>query len=718
MTKASVIAISLTLYFFTKEFIMSTVTEAFGSLVFNDATMKEKLPKETYKAMQRTIKNGKHLDLEVANVVANAMKDWAIEKGATHYTHWFQPMTGITAEKHDSFISPTDNGKIIMEFSGKELVRGEPDASSFPSGGLRATFEARGYTAWDPSSYAFIKGKTLCIPTAFCSYGGEALDKKTPLLRSMERINKQALRVLRLFGNTDVTSVKTTVGAEQEYFLVTKEMFDKRKDLIYTGRTLFGAKSPKGQELDDHYFGSIKPRVAAFMNDVNEELWKLGVLAKTEHNEVAPAQHELAPIFTTTNIAADHNQLTMEILQNVAKKHGLVCLLHEKPFAGVNGSGKHNNWSLSTDTGMNLLEPGETPYENAQFLLFLSAVIKAVDEYQDLLRISVASAGNDHRLGANEAPPAVVSMFIGDELGDVLKAIENESAYDVKEKELLRIGVHILPKFPKDTTDRNRTSPFAFTGNKFEFRMLGSSASVSDANTVLNTAVAEELKGFADALENTDNFEETLHNLIRDTIRSHKRIIFNGNGYDDSWISEASKRGLLNLKTTPDALEHFLDEKNVKLFTDNKIFSETELKSRHEIMLENYCKIINIEALTMVDMARKEILPAVSKYIKSLAETAVLMKEAVAGADNSVECELITKLSALNSSALAKVKKLEVSISGAKSIAEYEALAMYYKDTVIPAMNELRIVCDETETLTAEDFWPLPSYGDMLFGVR
>ncbi len=697
---------------------MNTVTEAFGSLVFNDITMREKLPKETYKAMQRTIKNGKRLDLEVANVVANAMKDWAIEKGATHYTHWFQPMTGITAEKHDSFISPNDDGKIIMEFSGKELVKGESDASSFPSGGLRATFEARGYTAWDPSSYAFIKDKTLCIPTAFCSYGGEALDKKTPLLRSMERINKQALRVLRLFGNTDVTSVKTTVGAEQEYFLISKDMFDRRKDLIYTGRTLFGAKSPKGQELDDHYFGSIKPKVAAFMDEVDDRLWKLGVLAKTEHNEAAPAQHELAPIFTTTNIAADHNQLTMEVLQNVAKKHGLVCLLHEKPFEGVNGSGKHNNWSISTNTGVNLLEPGETPYENAQFLLFLCAVIKATDEYQDLLRISVASAGNDHRLGANEAPPAIVSMFLGDELGEMLDAIENENAYGGKEKELLRIGVHILPKFPKDTTDRNRTSPFAFTGNKFEFRMLGSSASVSDVNTIINTAVAEELKSFADILENTDSFEDTLHNLIRDTIKAHKRILFNGNGYDDAWVKEAEGRGLLNLRTTPDALSHYLDEKNIKLFSDNQIFSETELKSRYEIMLESYSKIVNIEALTMIDMAKKEILPAVSKYVKSLAKTAILIKEISPSADNSFEQELVEKLTALNASAFKKLKKLEDDVLKAKAICGNDKRANFYKDVIIPDMNELRTVCDEAETLTAEEFWPFPTYGDLLFGVR
>lgn len=697
---------------------MSTITEAFGSYVFNDTTMKNKLPKETYRAMQSTIKNGKRLDPEVANIVANAMKDWAIEKGATHFTHWFQPMTGITAEKHDSFISPSTDGNVITEFSGKELVRGESDASSFPSGGLRATFEARGYTTWDPSSYAFIKDKTLCIPTAFCSFGGEALDKKTPLLRSMEVINKQTIRILRLFGNSDVSSVKTTVGAEQEYFLIPKELFDKRKDLIYTGRTLFGAKSPKGQELDDHYFGSIKPKIAAFMNDVDNALWKLGVLAKTEHNEAAPSQHELAPIFTTTNIAADHNQLTMEILQNVAKKHGLVCLLHEKPFSGVNGSGKHNNWSISTNTGVNLFEPGETPSENAQFLLFLSAVIKAVDEYQDLLRISVASAGNDHRLGANEAPPAIVSMFMGDELTDILNAIEHESVYDCKEKELLRIGVHILPRFTKDTTDRNRTSPFAFTGNKFEFRMLGSSASVSDANTVINTAVAKVLKGFADILENAENFEEALHNLVRDTIKKHKRIIFNGNGYDDAWVKEAEARGLYNLKTTPDALAHFLDDKNVKLFTENKIFSEAELRSRHEIMLENYCKIINIEALTMINMAKKEILPAVSSYVQSLSKTITLLKSACPDATADFEKDIVKRLSKINSSAYLLANSLEAKLDMAKSFDCSAERSMFYKNTVIPAMNELRAACDEAESLTAEDFWPLPSYGDMLFGIR
>ena len=588
---------------------MKNIPELFGSLVFNDTVMKARLPKETYRLLKRTMADGKHLDLSVANVVANAMKDWATENGATHFTHWFQPLTGVTAEKHDSFIAPADDGKVIMEFSGKELVRGEPDASSFPSGGLRSTFEARGYTAWDPTSYAFIKDDTLCIPTAFCSYGGEALDKKTPLLRSMEAINKQALRVLKLFGS-DATSVKTTVGPEQEYFLIDQKVYEERPDLIYCGRTLFGAKPPKGQELDDHYFGSIKPRVAAFMRELDEELWKLGVLAKTEHNEVAPAQHELAPIFATTNIACDHNQLTMELMKNIARKHGLVCLLHEKPFAGVNGSGKHNNWSISTNTGVNLLEPGETPHENAQFILFLCAVIKAVDEYQDMLRISVASAGNDHRLGASEAPPAVVSIFLGSELTEILDSMENDSSYDAKEKTPLRIGVHVLPKFPKDTTDRNRTSPFAFTGNKFEFRMPGSSLSVAGVNVVLNTAVAKELEGFADILEGAEDFQSALHALIAKTIKEHKRIIFNGNGYDDAWIKEATEvRGLSNLKTTPDAISHLLDKKNVELFTSLKVFSETEMRSRYDIFMENYCKIIKIEALTMVEMAEKQFMP-------------------------------------------------------------------------------------------------------------
>ena len=695
---------------------MSTVAEIFGSHVFNDAVMKQRLPKETYRALQQANKIGKRLDVEVANVVANAMKDWAIEQGATHYTHWFQPMTGITAEKHDSFISPTDDGHVIMEFSGKELIQGEPDASSFPSGGLRATFEARGYTAWDPTSYAFIKDGVLCIPTAFCSYGGEALDKKTPLLRSMQAINKQALRVLHLFGNKDVVSVKTTVGPEQEYFLITKEMYDQRKDLIYTGRTLYGAKPPKGQELEDHYFGVIKPRVAAFMKDLNEELWKLGVLAKTEHNEVAPAQHELAPIFTTTNIATDHNQLTMELMQKIAKKHDLVCLLHEKPFAGVNGSGKHNNWSISTDTGVNLLNPGETPAENAQFLLFLAAVIKAVDEYQDLLRISVASAGNDHRLGANEAPPAVVSMFLGDELNGILESIKSDTPYGSKEKELLKIGVHVLPRFPKDSTDRNRTSPFAFTGNKFEFRMLGSSASIADANIVLNTAVAEELKEFADILESAADFESELHTLIRDTIREHDRIIFNGNGYDDAWIREAEKRGLLNLKTTPDCLPYLLKEKNIRLFTTHKVFSETELRSRYEIMQENYCKVLNIEALTMIDMARKDILPAVSAYSTSLAET-VLTKSEV-GVDATYEKELAQTVSSLTASLYGKVKALEDALIHVKDYSDSAELSMYYKDSVFAAMSALRAVADQLETLTSAEFWPYPSYGDLLFSVR
>ena len=696
----------------------SKVTEIFGSMVFNDAVMRERLPKETYKALQRTMQNGKRLDSAMATVIANAMKDWAVEKGATHFTHWFQPMTGITAEKHDSFISPAADGKVIMEFSGKELVRGEPDASSFPSGGLRATFEARGYTAWDPTSYVFIKDGVLCIPTAFYSYGGEALDKKTPLLRSMEAINRQALRVLRLFGNGDVAMVRTTVGPEQEYFLIDKEMYDKRKDLIFTGRTLFGAKPPKGQELEDHYFGAIKPRVAAFMKDLNDELWKLGVLAKTEHNEVAPAQHELAPIFTTTNIATDHNQLTMEIMQKVAKKHGMVCLLHEKPFDGVNGSGKHDNWSISTDTGVNLLDPGETPAENAQFLLFLCAVIKAVDDYQDLLRISVASAGNDHRLGANEAPPAVVSIFLGDELTAILKAIETDTPYDGKEKEVLKVGVHTLPRFPKDNTDRNRTSPFAFTGNKFEFRMLGSNASVSNPNVVLNTAVAEELKEFADELEGAENFEAAIHDLIQKVIREHKRIIFNGNGYDEAWLVEAEKRGLLNLRTTPDAWSRFLDPKNVALFTTHKVLSETEMHSRYEINMENYCKVLNIEATTMADMARKDILPAVSSYGAALAENALSKKSVSGKADCSYEEELTEEISALTGRLYQEVKALETAEAEAKAISDVGAQAMDYKDKVLPAMADLRKTADTLETITAAEYWPYPSYGDILFSVR
>ena len=642
---------------------MKTVPDYFGCLVFDDRVMKAKLSTGVYRSLKRTIDEGRSLNNDVANAVAEAMKDWAVENGATHFTHWFQPLTGITAEKHDSFISPAPDGRVIMEFSGKELIKGEPDASSFPSGGLRATFEARGYTAWDPTSYAFIKDKTLCIPTAFCSYGGEALDKKTPLLRSMQALNKQAMRILKLFGNEDVKCVRTSVGPEQEYFLVDKEMYEQRKDLRFTGRTLFGAKPPKGQEMDDHYFGVIKPRVAAYMADLNEELWKLGILAKTEHNEVAPAQHELAPIYSTTNIATDHNQITMEIMQKVAAKHGLVCLLHEKPFAGVNGSGKHNNWSMATDTGVNLLTPGETPYENAQFLLFLCAVIKAVDDYQDLLRLSVASAGNDHRLGANEAPPAVVSVFLGDELTEVLEAIESDAPYSGAEKTVMKLGVHVLPKFFRDTTDRNRTSPFAFTGNKFEFRMLGSANSIACTNIMLNAAVAESLKSYADRLEGVEDFETALHDLIKKTIKDHKRIIFNGNGYDDAWIKEATEeRGLLNLRTTPDALPTLLDKKNVEMLTAHKIFSEAEIESRYEITLENYCKTVNIEGLTMVDMARKEIIPAVEKYVADIAAAYSAKKNSVAGISVKYEEEMLKKLSVLVDEMDAAVKELELAL--------------------------------------------------------
>lgn len=697
---------------------MTSTAAIFGSMVFDDDTMEARLPKDTYRLLQKTIKEGKHLDLSVANVVANAMKDWAIEKGATHYTHWFQPMTGITAEKHDSFIAPRNGGKVILEFSGKELIRGEPDASSFPSGGLRATFEARGYTAWDATSYAFIKDGVLCIPTVFCSYGGEALDQKTALLRSMELIGKQALRVLKLFGHNDVKSVKTTVGPEQEYFLVDKELYDKRPDLVYTGRTLFGARSPKGQELDDHYFGAIKPRILAFMKELDEELWKLGVLAKTEHNEAAPAQHEMAPIFTTTNIAADHNQLAMELMQKVAKKHGMVCLLHEKPFAGVNGSGKHNNWSMSTDTGINLLDSGDTPYDNAQFLLFLSAVLKAVDEYQDLLRISVASAGNDHRLGSNEAPPAIVSMFIGTDLEEVLDAIEKGVHYDAKEQTLMRIGVHTLPKFPKDTTDRNRTSPFAFTGNKFEFRMLGSSASISFTNTVINTIVAEELRQFADELESADNFEASLHELIKKTVTDHKRIIFNGDGYDDAWVNEAARRGLHNLPTTPDAISHMLDDKNVELFTKNNVFTRAELASRRDIAFENYCKIIHIEALTMIDMARNDILPSVSKYSAEIARNAREKLDLMPSFDCSYEKETLEKLSELSSRAYKVLKQLETDLADANAVDDFGELAMIYKDKICVDMEALREPIDEIELLSSSEYRPYPSYGELLFGIR
>ncbi len=698
---------------------MKKVTENFGKMVFDDRVMKATLSAKVYASVKKTIDEGAELDLAVANAVATAMKDWAVANGATHYTHWFQPLTGITAEKHDSFISPSPDGGVIMEFSGKELIKGEPDASSFPSGGLRATFEARGYTAWDPTSYAFIKGTTLCIPTAFCSYGGEALDKKTPLLRSMEALNKQAIRILRLFGNKDVKYVRTSVGPEQEYFLVDKEMYDKRPDLIYTGRTLFGSKPPKGQEMDDHYFGVIKPRVAAFMEELNDELWKLGILAKTEHNEVAPAQHELAPIYATTNIATDHNQLTMEIMQKVASRHGLVCLLHEKPFAGVNGSGKHNNWSMTTDTGVNLLTPGETPYENAQFLLLLCAVIKAVDDYQDLLRISVATAGNDHRLGANEAPPAVVSMFLGDELSAILEAIETDTPYLAAKKTKMKLGVDVLPKFTRDTTDRNRTSPFAFTGNKFEFRALGSSNSIACVNIMLNAAVAESLKIYADRLEGAEDFSTALHEMIKKTIKDHKRIIFNGNGYDDSWIEEATKkRGLLNYRTTADCMPHLLDKKNVDMLTAHHIYTKAELQARMEIMLENYCKTIIIEATTMVDMVKKDILPAVSGYVYDLAKTAKTKLEV----DSSITCgyekSTIKKLSELTDRISVEVETLEdivVKIADYDDICE-EAYAI--RDNLLSQMSILRLACDEAETMCSKKYWPYPSYGDLLFGVR
>ena len=698
---------------------MKNISDYFGCLVFDDRVMKANLSSKVYQSLKKTIDEGAQLDISVANAVAAAMKEWAVSHGATHYTHWFQPLTGITAEKHDSFISPSPDGGVIMEFSGKELIQGEPDASSFPSGGLRATFEARGYTAWDPTSYAFIKGKTLCIPTAFCSYGGEALDKKTPLLRSMEALNKQALRILHLFGNDDVKCVRTSVGPEQEYFLIDKEMYDKRPDLRFTGRTLFGAKPPKGQEMDDHYFGVIKPRVAAYMEELNEELWKLGILAKTEHNEVAPAQHELAPIYSTTNIATDHNQLTMEIMQKVAAKHGLVCLLHEKPFAGVNGSGKHNNWSMATDTGVNLLSPGETPYENAQFLLFLCAVIKAVDDYQDLLRLSVATAGNDHRLGANEAPPAVVSMFLGDELNAVLEAIENNTPYAGAEKMQMKLGVDVLPKFNRDTTDRNRTSPFAFTGNKFEFRMLGSSNSIACANIMLNSAVAESLKIYADRLEKAENFEEALTETLRKTIKDHKHIIFNGNGYDDTWIKEATeKRGLLNYRTTPDCMPHLLDEKNVKMLTSHGVFSEEELKSRCDIMLENYCKTVVIEANTMVDMAKTEIAPAVDSYTMELAKT-ITAKKAV---DDTLPCSyesgLLKKLSKLTDRIAIKTEELENALVELHNAEGIISEANMIRDVVLVKMGELRLACDEAETVTAKKYWPFPTYGDLLFGVR
>ena len=696
---------------------MKDIPKLFGSMVFNDTVMQSKLPKETYKALKKTIAQGRHLELDIANVVASAMKDWAIEKGATHFTHWFQPMTGITAEKHDSFISPAGDGKIIMEFSGKELVRGEPDASSFPSGGLRATFEARGYTAWDPTSYAFIKDGSLCIPTAFCSYSGQALDKKTPLLRSMEAIDKQAMRILKLFGNTTAKRVITTVGPEQEYFLIDKDMYLKRPDLIYCGRTLFGAKPPKGQELEDHYFGAIKPKVSEFMKDLEEELWKLGVYAKTKHNEVSPAQHELAPVFGTTNIATDHNQLTMELMKIIANKHGLACLLHEKPFAGVNGSGKHNNWSISTDSGINLLEPGDTPYENAQFLLFLVAVIKAVDEYQDLLRVSVASAGNDHRLGANEAPPAIVSMFLGDELTDILSAIENDEVYHGKEKIQMEIGATVLPHFPKDDTDRNRTSPFAFTGNKFEFRMLGSTLSIAGPNFVLNTIVAEALRQFADLLEKSENFTQDLAALIKQTIKEHKRIIFNGNNYSDEWVEEAKKRGLLNLKTTVEALPVFIQSHNIELFERHKVLSESEILSRYEILLDCYCKTIHIEALTMIDMVKKEVIPAVIGYQNEIARL-IEGKKACGSFSAVLEEKLLTKLSGLSGELAEKLEILEQSVLDTKADDDSQDLAEYHRYTIFEKMSELRLTVDELETFVSKEYWDLPTYGEILYSVQ
>ncbi|MDD6045201.1 MAG: glutamine synthetase III [Clostridia bacterium] len=698
---------------------MTTVPDYFGSMVFDSRVMKARLSAEVYHSLKQTAQKGTKLDLSVANAVAVAMKDWAVENGATHFTHWFQPLTGVTAEKHESFISPAPDGRVIMEFSGKELIKGEPDASSFPSGGLRATFEARGYTAWDPTSYAFIKDKTLCIPTAFCSYGGEALDKKTPLLRSMEALNKQTLRVLRLFGNSDVKRVCPSVGAEQEYFLVDQSMYNRRKDLMYTGRTLFGAKPPKGQELDDHYFGTIKPRVAAFMEELNTELWKLGILAKTEHNEVAPAQHELAPIYTTANIATDQNQLTMEIMQKVAAKHGMVCLLHEKPFAGVNGSGKHNNWSISTDTGVNLLAPGDTPHENAQFLLFLVAVIKAVDDYQGLLRAAVATAGNDHRLGANEAPPAVISIFLGDELTAILDSIKTDSPYNGIEKRKIKLGVDALPRFTRDNTDRNRTSPFAYTGNKFEFRMLGSANSIACANIMLNTAVAESLRVFAEELEAASDFNAALHELIKRTIREHERIIFNGNGYDDAWIREATEtRGLLNLRTTPDAIPMLIEKENMEMLLSHGVYTESELRSRYEILLENYCKIVRIEALTMIDMVRKEILPAVASYVADLVSVAGAKKALDAEIPRNYEQKLIMRLSRLNEAIDGRTDLLEASMIKLDTMGDLAREAAWIRDDILPKMGELRAASDEAETLTAEAYWPFPTYGDLLFGVK
>ncbi len=696
---------------------MTKVPEIFGSLVFNEAVMKDRLPKDVYKALQNTIKNGEPIDLKVANVVANAMKDWAIEHGATHFTHWFQPMTGITAEKHDSFISPTDDGKVIMEFSGKELVKGEPDGSSFPSGGLRSTFEARGYTVWDPTSFAYLRNGTLCIPTAFCSYGGQVLDKKTPLLKSMEAINKSAVRLLHLLGETDVKRISTTVGPEQEYFLIDKGLYNKRIDLKFTGRTLFGAKPPKGQELDDHYFGAIKPRVVEYMKDLDEELWKLGVLAKTKHNEVAPAQHELAPIFTTTNVATDHNQLTMDVMKKVACKHGLMCLLHEKPFAGVNGSGKHNNWSISTDTGKNILNPGKDPIHNKVFLTFLIAIIKAVHENQDLLRISVADAGNDHRLGGNEAPPAILSMFIGTDLEKVLKCVEEDLPYNEETLKSLEIDVNVLPSFKKDTTDRNRTSPFAFTGNKFEFRMLGSTANIACPNTILNTIVAESLDYISDYIEGKDDLDKALNEILKKILKEHKAIIFNGNNYAPEWVEEAESRGLLNLKSSAEALPHYTDEKNIKLFEKHGVYTKLELESRKEILLEKYCQTINIEALTMLEMVKKDIIPAICNYSKDLTEGALAKKNLSSDIDVSLETSLISKISSLSACLSKKTAELDKVLLDAKDIEDSEELAKFYHDTVLSQMNEVRAIADELETIVGKGYWPFPTYTDLLFSV-
>ncbi len=695
---------------------MSNIPEIFGCKVFNDSTMRARLPKDIYRQLRKTREEGMPLDPHVANVVANAMKNWAVENGATHFTHWFQPMTGITAEKHDSFITPSEPGRVIMEFSGKELIKGEPDASSFPSGGLRSTFEARGYTAWDPTSDAFIKDGSLCIPTAFCSYGGEALDKKVPLLRSMDVINKQALRILHLFGNEDVTHVNTTIGPEQEYFLIDKKLFDQRKDLKYTGRTLFGAKPPKGQELEDHYFGVIKPRVSAFMKDLDEELWKLGILAKTKHNEAAPAQHELAPIFTKGNIATDHNQLTMEVMKMVASRHGLACLLHEKPFTGVNGSGKHNNWSLSTNTGVNLLEPGDSPRENAQFLLVLTAIIQAVDDHQDLLRLSVADAGNDHRLGAHEAPPAIISISLGDELTAILEAVESGKEYDQKDRSDLEIGVDVLPHFPRDTTDRNRTSPFAFTGNKFEFRMPGSSASIACPNTILNTIVADALCQFADILEKADDFQAELNRLIRHSIRKHKRIIFNGNNYSEEWVQEARERGLLNLPSTADALPYYVREENVRLFEKYGVLSPTEIRSRCEISLENYCKQLQIEALTMIDMIRGDIIPAVCDYIRDLGAQACNKKQ-LGGIDCTLEEKLLRELSASSAKLYEECDQLEQVTANTERYNNSTEKSRYCRDILFRQMEKTRAIADHLETITGRKYWPFPTYGDLLFSV-